>query len=287
MGKNSGGEQAQTTTQEPWSGVQPYMRDIYSKGAAYLDSPMGQPYPYAQTAGISPEMETALQMQTQRAIGGSPLVGQAQQQMGNIMGGKFLGANPYLDPTFERMAGKVGEQYQDIIAPSIASQMGLAGRTGSGAHQQALERSQGRLGETLSGLATDVYGGDYGRERENMMRAMSMAPGMAQQDYGDISKLMGVGGAREAYKGQEIQDAMGMYGAQQNLPMEKLQQFSGLLGGGQGFGTQTQTQPQYSNSLTGMMGGAATGAGLASALGATNPWVLGGSALAGGIGGLF
>jgi hypothetical protein len=259
----------------------------------------------------------------QRALGGSPLTGAAQAELGKTLGGgylgadpssqyltptasgEYLGANPYLDKMFEQAAGKVGEQFRDIAMPGIASRFALAGRSGSGAEQQAIEGATGRLGETLSGMATNIYGQDYGQERGRqmqaaqalsapyqaermqMMRAMPFAGQMAQQDYADIAQLGGVGAERQAYQQQLINADIQRHEFEQNKELEMLRNYNALLQGGQGYGetTSAQSAPMYSNTGAGALGGALSGAMLGASVG--GPWGAAIGGVGGGLMGLF
>lgn len=261
-------------------------------------------------APISPVTELAQKMMIDRALGGG-LTGMAQgaiagglegisPAMGmyapyatgeniyenplfSLMAPTAMGAtiNPYLNQMFGTAAGKVGKSFQDIVMPSIASRYGLAGRTGSGAEQQAYESAMGQLGETLGGLASDIYGRGYEAERARQIQAAGMlgqayttgtgqqlgaiggiqdayaqmmkdrlmysqlAPSMA---YADISPLFDIGGQQRAYQ-QELIDA----------PLKRLQSIGALLQPGLGFGSQTTTTPYYTNPAMGTMGGAMAG----------------------------
>lgn len=88
--------------------------------------------------------------------GVNPLTAQGAGYLSDVIGGDYLNNNPYLDAMFNRAAGQVGSR--------VNSQFTSAGRYGSGAHQ-------GVLGESLGNLATDIYGGNYARERANQQAA--------------------------------------------------------------------------------------------------------------------
>jgi len=53
----------------------------------------------------------------------------------------------------------------------VNSTFSLAGRTGSGVHQNAVNQASEQLGTTLSDLGNQVYGGNYQQERDRMMQA--------------------------------------------------------------------------------------------------------------------
>src|SRR3990167_7448210 len=86
----------------------------------------------------------------------SPLTQAGGGYLQDTIGGNYLNSNPYLDSMYDKAAGKV--------SAGVNSLFSKGGRFGSGAHQ-------GVLGDTLSGLATDIYGGNYAAERTNQQNA--------------------------------------------------------------------------------------------------------------------
>jgi len=87
-------------------------------------------------------------------------------------GGGYLNANPYLDSAFSKAADNVTRAYQTGTAPAIDSAFSRSsGALRSGAAMNARDQAQENLGKTLSGLATDIYGGNYAQERQNQLSA--------------------------------------------------------------------------------------------------------------------
>jgi hypothetical protein len=87
--------------------------------------------------------------------------------------GHFLGANPYLDNMYNSAANAVTRAYQTATAPQTDSLYERAGRYGSGAMTNAREQNQNDLGDSLSRLASNIYGQDYSNERSLMDQAAS------------------------------------------------------------------------------------------------------------------
>jgi len=349
--------QTTTTVQksDPWAGQQGYLKDVFGQAQNLSQNPMsmygGQPY--APQSGAT---QQAMNMQEQRALAGSPLVQQGQGAVSGILGGDYrsnpsfgqmnrtssggmlqsnpysadlqktasgeligqnpnmaglqktasggmLGSNPYLKEAF----GRAGGQMQGMLS----SQFGGSGRYGSGMHKAS-------TGDALSGLANQMYGGqyaqergaqqqaqntlmgDYGRERgmqqqaqfglgdmynrgqQTQMQAAGMAPQMAQQDYGDIARLAEVGAAREDTAQQGINEAMQRHQYGQNEEWDRLNRYANLVQGtygGQTTGTASQSvQPRSIGA--GILGGASIGAGMGAPFGA---WGTGAGAIAGGL----
>src|SRR5438132_11753350 len=83
----SGGTVQTQQTNEPWSAVQPYLRDIFSRGQGLANQPAQSPFTIQ-----------AQQMAAQRAMDPNSLVGRAQGTLGNTISGQYLNpsTNPYL-----------------------------------------------------------------------------------------------------------------------------------------------------------------------------------------------
>lgn len=296
-----------------------YDPGLYGRAAEWFKSDSPMFYPGSTVAPMSPETDIALNLQTGRALSGSPLTDTAQSEAlktmrGGYMGsdpsigyltptarGDYLNANPYLDQTFNRASEAVGRQFKNIVEPGIASRFAMGGRSGSGLQQEAFSDARRGLGETLGNMATDIYGGNYATERQNQLMAgralsdpyqaergnqyksMLFAPSLAQQDYFDIGQLAGAGAERGAYDQQVLNADIERFNFGENQPLMKLQALNQLLQGGANFGTSTTTssQPLYRNQAGGALGGALAGAQLGSLV----PGI--GTGIGAGIGGLL
>lgn len=200
----------------------------------------GQLNPF--TAG-GPDFNTRAQ-QAQQALGGA-----GSDQLNATASGAFLNANPYLDQQFEHAAGKVKEQFSDITNPAIAATFGSAGRTGSGLHQATLTDAAGQVGDSLSGLANDIYGQNYQQERGRQLQAGAQ---LGQLGLGAANIGEGL------YQGDQSR-ALGAAGqlTDENLALQGLSQ-QGALGAlsnslqGQGLAADIYNQGQNRNLQAGL-----------------------------------
>ncbi len=154
---------------------------------------------------------------------------------------------------------------------------GLAGDMGrgfSGAGNQMGQLGIGQQGMGMQGVNSmqDLYG----NINQNQFRAGTLMPSYNDMQYGDIQRLMGVGGMVEDQSQRLMGANQDRWNFGQAAPWMNMNNYAnsvyGLPGG---YGTQTSTQPGGSRAA-GIMGGAMSG----SALG---PW----GALGGGILGAF
>lgn len=301
-GPSGGGQQASTTTQtaNPWAGVQPALLDFYQGARDNFHSAGPQYYPNSTIAPQGGVTRLGQQSLFGRATEGNPLLGTAQQEasdtlngayfganptMGTLMdigNGSMLGQNPYMDGLFNQAATQVGNQYSKKILPGIASMFSGAGRFGSNQMAEGLKDAEGQYGNTMTDLATKMYGGNYaneralqqqalgeagtqfGRERALQSNALGMAGGLAAADYGDINALLGLGTSQDAYAQNQLNADINRWDFNVQRPNAQLEFMSRMLQGGLNTGStsstsgsQSQTQP--TNPLMGALGGALTG----------------------------
>lgn len=264
----------QTITQKadssPWSEQQPFLKTGFQSAQ---DNVLNRPLQYfggSTVVGFDPATEQSLNMTQNRALQGSPLIGQAQGEMGKTLGGDYLsGGNPAYQAMVERSISPLRQEYQNTVSPGIDGAFAGAGRYGSNSFQsargQAADSYMRNVGDIASGLAY----GNYNDERGRMQTAAGLAPSLAQADYADIGMLGQVGAAREAQAQSQLQDQVNRFNFQQSEPTNRLAQYMGLIGGGYGGqSTNTQVVPagQGSNPLLQALGIGVAGTGIANTL---------------------
>jgi hypothetical protein len=266
-GGGGGGTQQVVQKSDPWAGQQDYLTEIFQR--AQKQSLVPQKFFPGQTfAGLSPETEAALQLQTQRALQGSPLTAAAQNELTRTLSGEYLrSGNPHLGAMMGRVA--------DEVAPRLNAQFSAGGRYGSGAHAQALASA---LSDTAGQLAFQ----NYGEERGNQIRGMLFTPQLAQQDYFDAAKLAEVGSQREVLQQQAIDEARARFDFTQMEPWQRLGLYNQLIQGSYGGQSTTTTTLPRRPIGADILSGASTGAGLGFMFG--GPW---GAAAGAGLGGLL
>lgn len=256
-------------------------------------------------------LEQAAQAENQRTVEGQYLgLSPAQPLLNSTMRGDYLSANPYLDAMFARAASPVTQQFTDVALPGISSMFSSAGRYGSGAQQDAMQRILGTYGRTLGDLSANIYGQNYanerqlqaqaasgadqtyGRERLMQQQATEMAPQTAATDWRNIGMLGNIGADREAYSQNLVNDAVQRWNFEQQQPAQKLAEYARLVQGGVNLGGTTNsagiTQLPPPNRLANAAGGGLLGYGLGSSgLGASMGMTGGWGALVGGLLGLL
>ena len=257
-------KQTTTQTNDPWAPAQDALKGIlgqagslYNRGSQYA--------PFSTVVPFSNQTEQALQGIEGRAQQGNPMYNQGQaaltgglDTLQRTASGEMLNNNPHLSDMFNAMKGEVTD--------SVNSQFSQYGRTGSPAHA-------GVMTQQLGNLASNIWGQDYARERQNQLSAAgqmpgytSAIPGYQAAGYNDLNALMGVGQAREGKAGESLQDMLSRFNFEQESPWQNLERYAGLATGIGGMGgTQVgvqKTTPSLLSSITALL---AAGTGTAKA----------------------
>jgi hypothetical protein len=269
--------QTSTTTTAVDPTIQPYLTFGLSEARKQYEGGGPQFYPGQGFVGPSTATQTALQALQARAMAGNPLLAQAQGNVSGMLAGDYLGGNPFFQGAFQPAATAAQTAFQKSIG-DISSAASKAGRYGSGAMGDLQSQAAGTFAQKLADTAGRLSYENYAQERQNQMRALGMAPGLAEADYGDINKLLGAGQLGEGYQTSALQADMARYNFEQNAPQKNLTNYLNMVYGFPAGRTQTQTTPYYTNPTatalgTGLLGlnlfnagNQATGGGLSRGL---------------------
>ena len=257
-GKGGGGGDSsgtQTVTNTPWAGAAPYVTDYLSRGKAVTNQPYNF-YNGDQVAGFAPEQEAGMNLNTQRALAGSPTLNAANNQVTNTMNGDYLSpdSNPYLKANVDQAMGDVQSR--------VNSQFNNNNFGGS-AHQEVLQRG-------LGDVANNMYGQNYAQERNRQLQATTQAPTLANADYMDGQMLQSIGGQRQGLAQNYLNQASGQFNNANNFQYDQLGRYGDVVTRGMGGGgtqTSTGTMPDNQSSpIAGAIGGGATGYAIGSAI---------------------
>lgn len=280
-----------------------YMQDYASQGAFGL--PQAQRSLNRSMSGFNPAMPFA----ANTAAGGTmnPFAG-AQTTAGidtlqATARGDMIGQNPWT----QRLAGQVTD--------GVNANFTKAGRFGSNAHTEGLasglsdlygsiyqSERQNQLGaaNSLAGYnAADLARGGslyegsanrmlqgagllgdlYATGNEQGMQAASMLPGLYDYGLKPADTMMNAGAQYENLAGEYLGDAMSRYNYNANAGRANVSWLADMMNAVPTYanttGTATTVGGPRRSPLAGALGGAAGGAGIASALGLSNPWTAG------------
>jgi hypothetical protein len=232
-----GGGSTSTTTQkaDPWSGQQPYLKDIFSEAQGLYNAEGPSYYPNSTVTPFTADQKTAFDQVYNFGMGGGS---QAMQgAVGNVadtLSGNYLMAgNPYFSAMSDRIASEV--------MPRVNSTFEAAGRGDSGLAARAAAMG---LGDAIGGLAYQ----NYGTERGNQMTAAGLAPGIDQGLYSGLNAATGAAGMYQQLGQQQLNDMVNRWNYDQNLDWNKLGNYSQMVQGNYG-GTTTSSSTQPSNPL--------------------------------------
>lgn len=216
MGNPFKSGKSQDVNTDPWAGVQPYLTRLFQEGErGVLERPL-EFYPDSTAVPFSPETEISLAAQTGRAVLGNPLNPAAQGQISDTLAGNYFAGGPGFDAARDAVAS--------AVIPGVDSAFGMGGRFGGALQSEAIGRGVSR------GLAPYLDA-----ERNRMMQASEMAPGLAREDYFDISQLGQAGLQREDLYGRTLQDQVDRWNFAQQEPTTRLGNFSSLIQPGLSF----------------------------------------------------
>lgn len=264
MGGSSGGTSTTVTKSDPWAGQQPYLTQAFQQAQNNYTNNVPQYYQGSTVAPQSGTTTQAMDLQTQRALNGSPVMSSADTLANNTMNGAYLNSNPYLDANFNAGSQSIKNNYYDAVR-GVSSGAEGGGRYGSGMQAFQKDQADNTLAGGLGNLYNQTYYNNYNTERGNQNAAMGYAPTLANQDYTDLSKLSDVGSAQDTYN-QSVTDAnVNKWNYNQNLPYNQLAQYAGLINGNYGMSGSTSTPLSGQSLLGNVLSAGALGLGAYSA----------------------
>ena len=265
MGGSSSKPSGSVTTvasNEPSDFIKPYLTTGLDTAQDLFETPRTM-YEGSTVVPFAPQTEAALTAIQERAEAGSPLVTGAQDLTSATMAGDYLSpdSNPYLVSAMDAATRPMREAFTEDVMPSIGSAFSSAGRYGSGMQARTQNRAAEDYLQSLGDIGSKMAYTNYAAERDRQIDAGMAAPGMAQLDYLDPSKLIDVGAAREGMAGAQLQEDIDRFNFMQDEPRQRLGEYMPLVTGGQYTSTST-TQPIFSDPAATYLGYGATGAGI-------------------------
>ena len=239
----------QAATSEPWKSQQPYLKDLFANAKTRYHSDSPGYFPDDTFVPFSNESRDALDKHILRAMDGSPINVANSEHANAVLSGDYLNDNQYLDGMYDHAAGAVTRNYNNVRNPSIDSSFENSGRYGSDLWRSMRADSNDDLQRNLTGMASDIYGGNYARERQNMMNMSQIAPGIADHEYADADRLFAAGGALEGKSLEELDSDINRWNFDQNIEDQKLSNYAGLIDGNYGYSNigNVTSSPSYSS----------------------------------------
>lgn len=282
-----GGSSSTTTVQkaDPWKGQQAFLKDIFQKAKAYQEGTGNtQPYTGETVAPLAPETIQAQDYLKDAATNVMPgvLATGLQANQWGLGGVLDVNSNPYLATAVQGAINPIVNEFSDSVLPAIRSGAGNAGQFGSSRQAIAEGLAIDRLGQTLADTTSGMYSDAYNRGLDTFDRSLALLPQTLQSTLLPGTVLDSIGQQNRSYEQDLLNAITGQWDYLQNRDLQKLIAYQSLVQGNYG-GTSTAIGPgmQQPSMLNRGLGGAAMGAGLASALNMSTPWGAGLGAIAG------
>jgi len=206
MGMCGGGGGGGTTISktEPPDYVKPYSLKAMDRAGTLADKPY-EAYGGQRVAGLTDQHQAGIDMTTQRAMSGSPVLQQAQNSAQGTLAGQYLGYspggnpymgqrtriaqnpmagmdNPYLQDAINRAQGETVRNYNLTTKPQWDTAMQQSGSFGNSGVDEMARNSQRDLMGQLGGIATNMRMQDYGMQQQLAEQQANRAQGVFSAD---------------------------------------------------------------------------------------------------------
>lgn len=161
---------------------------------------------------------------------GGPSATQGEQYNQSVLRGDFLNSNPYIDRLYENASKGVTDAYNRSVIPSVQTRFGTSGNSMSAGRSAAIGQAQDVLGDQLRRLSTDIYGGQYAREREMQDVAADRAPSYERAARERIGAVAGAGQDEFNYRQSVLDADIDRFEFNRDEPFTRLSRFSSLIG---------------------------------------------------------
>jgi len=264
----SGGGQNTTQTiqkSNPWQPQQPYLEQIMQQAQSLYNnkSQWPQPFPYPSTAAPNPTQVQAQNMLSGAATGPTQSLaneGAAAEQfsLGPVL---YPQSNPALQASIQGAIDPLMRNWQNTVLPSIQSNFQMAGQPGSTRQGVAEGIAATNLNQQIADTTAQMESNAYGQGLTAQGRALALLPEIQAAQATPATQLGAVGGQQQAYIQALLNQALGNWNYQQQLPYQQLAQYANLVEGpfggsstGTGIGEQGLTSQLQSLLGTGLMG---------------------------------
>lgn len=217
--------------------IKPLLTNVANLSTDLYNKPW-QSYGGQRFADLNGTQQQALQMASDRAMNGSPIMDAANSSLtGMLQGGQ---TNPYLDQMVGRAQKSVVDSYNLSAKPQMEAAMVGSGSFGNSGLQQMQQKSQSDLQDNLGNIATQMYGNAYNTNQQNQLAALGMAQSYGNQAYTDASQLLRAGDTMQDQAQNNLDVNYERWQQQQDDPYRRLQAMTGVMSNTAGSTTTTK-----------------------------------------------
>ena len=264
MSKGGGGG-SETTTSEPWVGIQPYLSKGFEEAAGIYDQYSPQYYSGQTQSGFSPDQLTSQAGVRDWATQGAPNVmnpALSAYQYGTSNQAIDVANNPYV----QGMAQQAAKDAYGQLTPALAGiRQGAIQSGGYGGGRQGIAEGGALAGaaDAANRAAAGIYGDAYSQGLSHQSQTLGQTGSIIDAGFSPYSQLGQSGQEQQLREQRLIEDAKAKHDFEQSLPYDRLNQYSGAISGASGLmgGAGTQTSPGQSSLQRGL-GNAASAAAI-------------------------
>ena len=214
MSGGGGSPQTTTTTNDPWSGIQPYLLQGFQRAGQYLNQDPNSYYHNSTVAGFTPmqnQGQDAAVNYAQQFPGMSAPALQTQNDLlsGNVSGNPMLSAlsgslggaantlnsqmnpqqNPYLQGMTQQAMDQAGRSFNQNMN-SVRDETYASGQNiGDSAYLRGLDKASNQYTNLLRDIGTNMYGGAYNADQGRAQSAAQTALSGYGGAYGQTGSL--------------------------------------------------------------------------------------------------
>lgn len=278
MGGSSGSSApSQTTTiqkSEPPAFLRPFLQRTATEAQRQFEGGAPQFFPGQTFVDPSAETLQSLDLARQQALGlQTPGLDAATEQIVGTLQGDF--GNPFFQEAFNAQVRPATDAFLEQTLPGINSAFASAGRLGSPAQGQQLNRATDIFARNIAEVGGGLAFQNIENERARQLQAAGLAPTIDTQREllaaNAIQQLGQVGAAREDIAALPLQEQIQRFNFEQTREANKLREFQSIINavnlGGTTTGMTNATQGFSRNRGASAFGGGLAGAGVGSAFG--------------------
>jgi len=235
MSKGGGG--SETTVAEPWAGAQPYITKGYQEASGIYDKFSPSYYGGKTQASFSPDQLTAQAGVRDWATKGAPNVmnpALSAYQYGTGSSVVDVAKNPYV----KDMAAQAAKDAYGQLTPALAGIRGGAIQSGGyGGGRQGIAEGTAIAGaaDSANAAAAGIYSDAYGQGLQHQSQTLGQTGGIINAGFSPYAALGESGGVQSGREQALIEDAKAQHEFQQNLPYNRLNQYTSSIGGTSGL----------------------------------------------------
>jgi len=231
MSKGGGG--SETTTSEPWAGAQPYITKGYEEAAGIYDQFSPTYYSGVTQSGFSPDQLTAQAGVRDWATQGAPNVmnpALSAYQYGTGNQVLDVANNPYV----RDMAQQAAKDAYGQLTPALAGiRQGAIQSGGYGGGRQGIAEGSALAGaaDAATRASADIYGQAYGQGLSHQASTLGQTGSILSAGFQPYTALSASGAEQQEREQRLIEDAKAQHEFQQNLPYNRLNQYTSSISG--------------------------------------------------------